>query len=172
MILRSRRAASRASRSTSAPRPVFTMMAVGFIIASSLRPRKLRVSVERRTCRLTTSASVRISSLLARRAPLFRVRPSSPSALQPSTVMPVPRPMVAGRPPIAPLPKTPSVLPTHWVLLRPALGEDADRPEALGALVTLAAVEDGGEVVRDDDHAGGLEKTAWAAETPAPASLR
>src|SRR4029077_20742817 len=57
------------------------------------------------------------------------------------------------------------------LLVRAALGEDADRSETLGPLVALAALEDGGEVVRDRDHAGGLAKTAWAAESPAPAPL-
>jgi len=47
-ILRSLRAARSASRSTSAPRPVLTRMAVGFISASSFRPRKFRVSGLRR----------------------------------------------------------------------------------------------------------------------------
>ncbi len=54
--------------------------------------------------------------MLAGRAPVFRIRPSSPSALQPSTFMPMPRAMVASRPPMAPMPKTPRVLPTHWVI--------------------------------------------------------
>ena len=58
------------------------------------------------------------------------------------------------------------------LLVGAALGEDAHRAQALRPLVRRAAVEDGGEVVGDDDHARGPANTAWAAATPAPASLR
>jgi signal transduction histidine kinase/DNA-binding NarL/FixJ family response regulator len=112
---RSRSATRRASRSTSAPRPVLTRMAEGLMSAISLRPMKPRVSGVSRTCRLTTSAWRRISSLPAGRAPAARTRRSSPRALQPRTSMPMPRPSAAMRPPIVPMPKTPRVLPRHWV---------------------------------------------------------
>ena len=52
-----------------------------------------------------------------------------------------------------------------------ALGEDPHLPELLGALVRLGPGEDRGEVVGDDDHAEPLAKSAWAAATPAPASV-
>ena len=55
---------------------------------------------------------------------------------------------------------------------RPSVSVGAHRTQALGARVALAALEDRREVVRDDDHAGGLAKIACAAATPAPASLR
>jgi len=58
------------------------------------------------------------------------------------------------------------------LLLGAAFGEDPHLAQALGPLMRLAALEDGGEVVRDDDHAPGLAKTACAADTPARRARR
>src|SRR5688572_18124413 len=109
------RASSSASRSTSAPRPVFTRMADRFIDDSSLRPRNPRVSGVSRMWSETKSAVFNISSFAAGRAPSERMCASSPRALHASTSMPMARARVTTRAPMAPVPKTPAVLPRHCV---------------------------------------------------------
>src|SRR5260370_754940 len=167
MILRSRRAASRASRSTSAPRPVFTLMPARRRGERGERVVSRREGVDpggvaERDPAHARRVQVEVVGAGAPHRDHLELRAGLEHALAEAGV----GADVDGAGGVA------DAADQLGLLVRPALGEDADRPEALGARVTLAALEDGGEVVRDDDHAGGLEKTAWAAETPAPASLR
>src|SRR5438067_789476 len=94
-----------ASRSTRAPRPVLTRIAVFFMSDSSRRPRKPRVSGARRRWSETKSAA-RSNPSLALGVPL--------RALHVRTSMPKARPSSATRAPILPVPKTASVLPKSW----------------------------------------------------------
>src|SRR4051794_2201866 len=115
-------------------------MAGCFISPSSRSPRKPRVSGDSRRCSDTTSASSRISSLPATLAPAARMRGVSPRALQASTSIPRAFASAMTRMPIAPVPNTPSVLPSNCVSISRGQAPVRISPSSFGMRRATASI--------------------------------